>query len=194
MEKRQDLLCVNYCYNFLVLDEPTNHLDIISKEVLKNALQEYTGTLLLVSHDRDFLDGLSDRLYYIQNNNISIYFESVKERLEKIAKENADTSKGSKISTTKKKKKVLSENDSRNLNKTLDKLKKNIARVEKNIDKLESKIAEKEAEVNTIDFSKEPNHPIFGELDVLRADLEQEMTTWEALEAEKEVIMQGLTE
>ncbi len=181
-------------YNFLVLDEPTNHLDIISKEVLKNALQEYTGTLLLVSHDRDFLDGLSDRLYYIQNNNISIYFESVKERLEKIAKENADTAKGSKISTAKKKKKVLSENDSRNLNKTLDKLKKNIARVEKNIDKLESKIAEKEAEVNTIDFSKEPNHPIFGELDVLRADLEQEMTTWEALEAEKDVIMQELTE
>ncbi len=181
-------------YNFLVLDEPTNHLDIISKEVLKNALQEYTGTLLLVSHDRDFLDGLSDRLYYIQNNNISIYFESVKERLEKIAKENAVNAKGGKTSTTKKKKKVLSENDSRNLNKTLDKLKKNITRVEKNIDKLESQIELKEEEVNTIDFSKEPNHPIFGELDVLRADLEKEMTTWETLEAEKDAIMQELTE
>ena len=181
-------------YNFLVLDEPTNHLDIVSKEVLKNALQEYTGTLLLVSHDRDFLEGLSDRLYYIKDNNISIYFESVKERLEKIAKENNDNVKSAKSGTAKKKKKVLSENDTRNLNKTLDKLKKNIAKVEKNIDKLESKIAEKEAEVNTIDFSKEPNHPIFGELDVLRADLEREMTTWETLEAEKDVIMQELTE
>ena len=53
-------------YNFLILDEPTNHLDIISKEILKEALEGYTGTLIIVSHDRDFLDGLTEKVFYIK--------------------------------------------------------------------------------------------------------------------------------
>ena len=52
--------------NFLILDEPTNHLDMASKEILKEALLNYKGTLLLVSHDRDFLDGLTDKVYFIK--------------------------------------------------------------------------------------------------------------------------------
>jgi len=54
--------------NFLLLDEPTNHLDIRSKDILKNALLKYEGTLIIVSHDRDFLDGLVNKLYKIARN------------------------------------------------------------------------------------------------------------------------------
>ena len=63
--------------NFLILDEPTNHLDMISKEILKDALSGYAGTLLLVSHDRGFLDGLTDRVYFIKDKNIKVYHEPV---------------------------------------------------------------------------------------------------------------------
>ena len=69
MVKKQDLaLCKLLLepYNFLILDEPTNHLDIISKEILKEALESYSGTLIIVSHDRDFLEGLTDKVFYIK--------------------------------------------------------------------------------------------------------------------------------
>ncbi len=60
-------------YNFLVLDEPTNHLDIPSKEILKDALLNYTGTILVVSHDREFLRGLVDKVYEFKNRNVKEY-------------------------------------------------------------------------------------------------------------------------
>lgn len=174
-------------YNFLILDEPTNHLDIISKEVLKNALLEYTGTLLLVSHDRDFLDGLSDRLYYIKDNNISIYFESVNDRLSKVAKENSESS----ISKPKKSKKVSSEGkeDLKKLNGKLNKTNTQISNVEKKISALEDKIAEKEKSMNTIDFSKDTDNNVFEEIETLKTDLNAQMKLWEDLEEQKDELV-----
>ncbi len=179
-------------YNFLILDEPTNHLDIISKEVLKNALLEYSGTLLLVSHDRDFLDGLSDRLYYIKDNNISIYFESVKERLTKVAKENAD--KGISKPKKSKKEKTVDEQDAKKLNGKLNKTNSQISNVEKKINALESKIEEKEKEINTFDFTSHENSPLFEELEALKEQLNSEMTHWEDLEEQKEEIVNLLNQ
>ena len=69
-------------YNFLILDEPTNHLDMVSKEILKEALASYTGTLLIVSHDRDFLDGLTDRVYFIKEKDVKVYYEPVSQFIE----------------------------------------------------------------------------------------------------------------
>ena len=68
--------------NFLILDEPTNHLDMASKEILKDALNSYPGTLLLVSHDREFLDGLTDRVYFIKDKTIKVYHEPVTQFIE----------------------------------------------------------------------------------------------------------------
>jgi ABC-type multidrug transport system ATPase subunit len=68
-------------YNFLVLDEPTNHLDLASKEVLKNAIAKYDGTVLLVSHDRDFLDGLTQKVFEIQADRMVVFPGDVKEFL-----------------------------------------------------------------------------------------------------------------
>jgi len=68
--------------NFLILDEPTNHLDMASKDILKDALNSYSGTLLLVSHDRGFLDGLTDRVYFIKDQSIKVYHEPVTQFIE----------------------------------------------------------------------------------------------------------------
>ena len=61
-------------FNVLVMDEPTNHLDIKSKNVLKKALQNFEGTLIIVSHDRDFLQGLTNKVYEFKDKNIKEYF------------------------------------------------------------------------------------------------------------------------
>ena len=70
-------------YNLLCLDEPTNHMDIKSKDILKQALQSYDGTLIIVSHDRDFLDGLVDKLYEFRDGRVREFLGTVQEYLEK---------------------------------------------------------------------------------------------------------------
>ncbi len=70
-------------YNLLCLDEPTNHMDIKSKDILKGALQSYDGTLIIVSHDRDFLDGLVDKLYEFRDGRVREFLGTVQEYLEK---------------------------------------------------------------------------------------------------------------
>ncbi|MDF1571900.1 MAG: ABC-F family ATP-binding cassette domain-containing protein [Bacteroidales bacterium] len=70
-------------FNLLILDEPTNHLDMNSKDILKNALLQYDGTLIVVSHDREFLDGLVDKVYEFRNKGIREYIGGIFEFLEK---------------------------------------------------------------------------------------------------------------
>lgn len=75
-------------YNFLALDEPTNHMDIRSKDILKQALKSYDGTLVVVSHDRDFLDGLVDKLYEFRDGKVREHLGGVQEFLERRRIEN----------------------------------------------------------------------------------------------------------
>jgi ATP-binding cassette subfamily F protein 3 len=70
-------------YNMLVLDEPTNHLDMRSKDILKNALKEYDGTLIVVSHDREFLDGLVEKVYEFRQHKIKEYLGGIYDFLHK---------------------------------------------------------------------------------------------------------------
>lgn len=70
-------------YNLLALDEPTNHMDIRSKDILKQALKSYDGTLIIVSHDRDFLDGLVDKLYEFRDGKVKEHLGTVAEFLER---------------------------------------------------------------------------------------------------------------
>jgi ATP-binding cassette subfamily F protein 3 len=89
-------------YNFLVLDEPTNHLDIGSKNILKAALNKYRGTLLVVSHDRDFLTGLTGRVLEIEKNNVKEYLGGVSEFLDEKKKETiADFERAERVSVDK---------------------------------------------------------------------------------------------
>ena len=69
--------------NLLILDEPTNHLDMRTKDILKQALMEFDGTLILVSHDRDFLDGLVHKVFEFGNKRVKEHFEGIREFLER---------------------------------------------------------------------------------------------------------------
>ena len=70
-------------HNLLALDEPTNHMDIKSKDILKQALKAFDGTLIVVSHDRDFLDGLVDKMYEFRDGKVTEHLGSVRDFLEK---------------------------------------------------------------------------------------------------------------
>jgi ATP-binding cassette subfamily F protein 3 len=69
--------------NLLILDEPTNHLDMKTKDIIKDALKEFDGTLILVSHDRDFLDGLATKVFEFGNKRVKEHFEDIKGFLER---------------------------------------------------------------------------------------------------------------
>ncbi len=74
-------------FNTLIMDEPTNHLDIQSKEIIKIALQKFEGTLILISHDREFLQGLSDKIFEFRDGNMKEYLGNIDEYLEYRQKE-----------------------------------------------------------------------------------------------------------
>ena len=63
--------------NVLILDEPTNHLDMKTKDIIKEALVDFDGTLILVSHDRDFLDGLAEKVFEFGNKRVKEHFENI---------------------------------------------------------------------------------------------------------------------
>jgi ATP-binding cassette subfamily F protein 3 len=160
-------------YNFLILDEPTNHLDIVSKEVLQEALKEYSGTVLVVSHDRTFLDGLSDRIYYIKDKNISIYFDSVNDFLKQLKDKNFN-SNAKAVSGKKSKKKEGEKVNHKQKRELESKLKK----VERKIEKLEAEIKELQDKVAQGDYESDA---IFTKIEELNAQLNSNMEEWEVV-------------
>jgi ATP-binding cassette subfamily F protein 3 len=74
--------------NLLILDEPTNHLDLKTKDILKSALKDFDGTLIVVSHDRDFLDGLVENIYEFGNKKVTLHLEGIKEFMQRKRLEN----------------------------------------------------------------------------------------------------------
>ena len=135
--------------NFLIMDEPTNHLDIISKDVLKRALINYDGSLIIISHDRDFLQGLSEKIYEFKNKNIKEYIGDVNTFLEAKKLEDLDHMNIIKSPVSTKIKKDSQQKISYNKRKELD---SNIRKVKKRITKLESEITEIEEKKKKIDL------------------------------------------
>ena len=147
--------------NFLILDEPTNHLDMASKEILKEALLDYKGTLLLVSHDRDFLDGLTEKVYFIKDQNVKTYHEKVSQFIESYYGSILEISARSEEKKTKKSHNKKQLNKQRSLENRISKLEDKLTSLEyelyKSVDaqkvkKLQLEIKETKAE---IDFSFE---------------------------------------
>lgn len=133
--------------NVLVMDEPTNHLDIKSKNVLKAALLKFEGTLLVVSHDRDFLQGLSDIVYEFKNQTIKEYLGDIDFYLEqrkldnmREVEKNTTNAKETKENTSQKNNKTLSFEEQKQL-KTLQ---NRLSKIEKQIEELEKKITDNE--------------------------------------------------
>lgn len=169
-------------HNFLILDEPTNHLDIKSKNVLKDALQKFDGTLLVVSHDRDFLDGLTNRLFEIKNQRVAIHHEDVKTFLERKKKETI----ASYESVAKEKEVVADEKPSSGKEAYLEqkerkKIENKVNNLEKEIAKLEAKLKEQDQVIAALDYSNEEEaQKVLDNYAKLKDQLNSKMEEWEA--------------
>ena len=120
--------------NFLLLDEPTNHLDIYSIEVLEDALENFDGTMLVVSHNRHFLDSICNTIYYLDENGLTKFkgnYEDYKESLKNM-KSSSQTAEELEIKEERK----LSYQEQKELNKKITKLKRDIVRLENEMEKI----------------------------------------------------------
>ena len=137
--------------NLLILDEPTNHLDMRSKDVLKEAIRAFDGTVILVSHDRDFLDGLVNKVYEFANHKVKLHLGGIKEFLEEKKIDNLKEIERRAVSTEcKSPDNTPSENKlayeaRKELSKKIKKIERSIADTEKEIEQLENLLADIEA-------------------------------------------------
>nr|WP_298924549.1 ABC-F family ATP-binding cassette domain-containing protein [uncultured Allomuricauda sp.] len=173
-------------FNVLIMDEPTNHLDIKSKNVLKKALQNFEGTLILVSHDRDFLQGLTDRVYEFKDGNIKEYLGDIDFYLEqRKAEDFRKIEKGEK--KIKVEKAQPKENDYQT-QKKLKSLKNKLSNVESKISQLEKDIAEIDHNM-LLDYDTTIAAPgFFDDYQGKKNVLESLMVDWEKLSNELEIL------
>ena len=143
-------------YNLLALDEPTNHMDIRSKDILKQALKAYDGTLIIVSHDRDFLDGLVDKLYEFRDGKVKEHLGGVQEFLERRKLETlSELERHYKPAVEEKPAEVIQKKEEakqeyeakKYVSKEEKKIKNRISFLEKKIEEYETKMAEIEAKL-----------------------------------------------
>ena len=169
--------------NLLILDEPTNHLDMRSKDVLKDALKEFEGTVIVVSHDREFLDGLVDKVYEFGNKRVvehlgGIYdflehkkMDSLQE-LERSAQVASDAAAADVQPTQNK----LSYEARKEQSRAIKKVEKAIAESEKKIAELEKSIADIEAKLATPEGAADVS--LYSEYSALKKDLSETMDLW----------------
>jgi len=175
-------------FNVLVMDEPTNHLDIKSKNVLKQALQSFEGTLILVSHDRDFLQGLTNKVYEFRDKKIKEYLGDIEFYLEqrKVADFRAiEKQKNNKV------KKVKSEKQSNSFEdqKKLKSLKNKLSAVESKISTLEKEISEIDHKL-LMDYDTTIAKPnFFDSYQGKKNSLEDLMSQWEEITLSLEEII-----
>lgn len=158
-------------FNLLILDEPTNHLDMQSKDVLKNALLQYEGSMILVSHDRDFLQGLSTKVFEFKDHSIKTYLGDVYDFLEKkkmdslkeLERKMQTSANGEKAESSNKiswEKKKEQDAANRKLKNKLSKIENEIADLQQQLTILEEKIsnpADYAAEINSGELYKQYN-------------------------------------
>lgn len=188
--------------NLLILDEPTNHLDMQTKDILKQAIKEFNGTVIVVSHDREFLDGLVEKVYEfgggIVKENIGGIYDFLQKKqlnsLKELERKNENKSKvNSPVSETSITKTPapkatnspgtkLSYTEQREREKEIRRIKKQIAETEAQISELENKIKTLEEDMATSDYNADK----FAEHADLTKKLENTMSIWELASAELE--------
>ena len=183
-------------YNLLILDEPTNHMDMISKDILKEALKKYDGTMIVVSHDREFLDGLVDKLYEFRGGRVKehlggIYdflkrrkFESLKELERKNVVLQAENA--AKLTSENK----LSYAERKEMDKVIRKVATRIAECEKRIEEKEEEIAKIDVMLANPDQLKQASGDVFKRYQDLKHEVEALLSEWETLSEEKEKLEQ----
>ena len=172
-------------FNLLLLDEPTNHLDMLSKDVLKQALAEYNGTLLIVSHDREFLSGLTDRTIEFRDGHLKEYLGDVNYFLEKRQVDNMrEVEKRSTVDgqrstvngqqSTNGQQPTISPEEKKQLERAVQKQEKRIADLETEIGKWDLKLAEPDF------YSKPGANADLKKYSDLKAELAKVYGEWEA--------------
>ena len=169
-------------FNVLVMDEPTNHLDMVSKEVLKSALKNFEGTLILVSHDRDFLMGLTTSVHEFKDQKVKVHLGGIESYLEQRQmaqlrelemKQPATASKSSNVNKL--------SYESQKLKKSL--LNK-LSKVERDISDLEANIKSSDIALET-DYDNTVSDPtFFDRYQNFKSDLQLKMTKWEKIQEE----------
>jgi ATP-binding cassette subfamily F protein 3 len=175
--------------NFLVLDEPTNHLDIHSKGILKKALLDFDGTLLLVSHDREFLDGLVNVVYEFKNKKIKQHLGGIYEFLQK---KEMDSLRQLEINIPVKKDKkepikeltVVSFEERKEINKMISKLEKQISELETYISKLENEITI--TDIYMSDHPEKVDSDLLNKYEATKKQLDTELSKWADLNSDLE--------
>ena len=187
--------------NFLILDEPTNHLDMRSKDVLKEAIREFDGTVILVSHDRDFLDGLATKVYEFGGGLVKEHIGGIYDFLQKKRMESLnELQKGPALSTspTGVKGDSISEEESpsdnklsyeaqKELNKKIKKLERQVADCEETIEQTESAIAILEEKMATPEGAA--NMALYEQHQKLKQQLDRTVEEWEKVSMELEEVI-----
>ena len=179
--------------NLLILDEPTNHLDLASKDVLKKAIREFDGTAIIVSHDREFLDGLVDKVYEFGGGKVVEHLGGIYDFLSKKKLENLQqlefSQKSAQQTTATVAKAEISENklsyqEQKELNRQLRKIEKQIEEAEHNVAKLEKSLGEMESELATPEGAS--NVELLQKYLETKTKLDWAMNNWEQLTLELE--------
>lgn len=182
--------------NLLILDEPTNHLDMRSKDVLKNALKDFDGTVIVVSHDREFLDGLVEKVYEFGNKRVVEHLGGIYEFLERKKMQNLQELEVSanKATEAAADENVLTQNKlsyeaRKELNKAIKKQEKLIAESEKKIEELETSIADLEAKLATPEGASDTT--LYTQYADLKKALSETMDLWTEQTMELEEMQQN---
>jgi len=172
-------------YNLLIMDEPTNHLDITSKELLKKALNNYDGSLIIVSHDREFLQGLTKKVYEFKNQNIKEYIGDIDTFLSEKDLENfkqlESSQKDQKNTKQDKSDERSSFKENKNQKKQVKQLQNKISKLEKKIEELDK--AQKEVDMQLSDPEKfkelSSNKDFFDQYDINLKEKQKLELEWE---------------
>jgi ATP-binding cassette subfamily F protein 3 len=173
--------------NLMILDEPTNHLDMRSKDILKSALLQYDGTLIIVSHDRDFLQGLTNKVFEFRQKGVQEYlgdiydflhFKKLKS-LRDLEQKKAQTPAADKETSRNK----LMYEKAKQLDRDIRKIKSQIGKAEQAVEQLEKGIAEMDKVLMDPEQHKEAlsDPEVFKRYNQLKSALEDQMEAWEKL-------------
>ena len=178
-------------HNLLILDEPTNHMDMRSKDILKTALQKFDGTVVVVSHDREFLDGIVDKVYEFRDGGVreylgGIYYFLEKRKLENLHEIECKTPVVTAVKQEQSQGK-LSYEQKKEQEKLLRKLRKNVEQIEAELESVEKQIAEYDARFAT---ATEYNADDYKAYDELKGRYDHLMHEWEKASYELEITEQ----